>query len=221
MSGTSSGSRSRRRTGGAGPVLGLTGGIASGKSTVAALLTELGARVVCADTLAREVVAPGTPGLAAVAARFGADYLTADGRLDRARLGRLVFADPQARRDLEALLHPRIRRAFADAVARIRAEAPEAVVVYDAPLLIEAGADREVDRVIVVAVDEGVQVKRLMARDGLSEAEATARIRAQMPAAERLAHADVVIDGTAPPARIRERLADLLAEMAADRGAAP
>lgn len=215
MSGTSSGSRNRRPAGPGGPVLGLTGGIASGKSTVAALLTELGARVVCADTLAREVVAPGTPGLAAVLARFGAEYLNAEGGLDRSRLGRLVFADPEARRDLEAILHPLIRRAFADAVARIRAEAPDAVVVYDAPLLIEAGADREVDRVIVVAVDEGVQVRRLMARDGLSADEARARIRAQLPPAERLRHADVVIDGTAPRERIRERLAALLADLTA------
>jgi dephospho-CoA kinase len=214
MSGTSSGSRSRRSAGRP-PVLGLTGGIASGKSTVAALLTELGARVICADTLAREVVAPGTEGLDAVAARFGADYLRPDGTLDRARLGRLVFADPAARRDLEAILHPLIRRAFAAAVARIRAEDPGAVVVYDAPLLIEAGADREVDRVIVVAVDEAVQVRRLVARDGLSEADALARIRAQMPAAERLARADVVIDGTAPREVIRERLADLLTDLRA------
>jgi dephospho-CoA kinase len=215
MSGTSSGSRSRRPRQPGGPVLGLTGGIASGKSTVAALLTELGAKVICADTLAREVVAPGTPGLAAVAARFGDGYLTADGHLDRARLGRLVFADPQARHDLEAILHPLIRQAFADAVARIRGSDPNAAVVYDAPLLIEAGADREVDRVIVVAVDEAVQVRRLMERDGLTEADARARIRAQLPPEERLRHADVVIDGTAPKARIKERLAALLEELAA------
>lgn len=196
-------------------MLGLTGGIASGKSTVAALLTELGARVICADTLAREVVAPGTEGLAAVVARFGADYRTAEGGLDRARLGRRVFADPEARRDLEAILHPLIRQAFAEAVARVRAEEPDAVVVYDAPLLIEAGADREVDRVIVVQVDEAEQVRRLMARDGLAEAEALARIRAQLPAAERLRHADLVIDGTAPRERIRERLAALLEEVTA------
>jgi len=209
MNGTSSGSRSSP-----GPVLGLTGGIAAGKSTVAAILEELGAKVVCADHLARRVVEPGTPGLEAVVARFGAEFLQSDGTLDRKKLARRVFADPAARRDLEAILHPRIRDAFAAEVRRIRAEAPEAVIVYDAPLLIEAGAHRAVDRVIVVAVDEDVQVRRLMERDGLSEAEARARIDAQMPLAEKRKHADVVIDGTAPRERIRAQLAEVLAELA-------
>jgi len=146
-------------------------------------------------------------------ARFGADYLAADGTLDRKKLAHLVFADPHARRDLEALLHPRIRDAFEAEVRRIRDEAPDAVIVYDAPLLIEAGAHRAVDRVIVVAVDEDVQVRRLMERDGLSRAQTRARIDAQMPLAERLKHADVVVDGTAPRARIRAQLAEVLAEL--------
>jgi dephospho-CoA kinase len=208
MNGTSSGSRSSP-----GPVIGLTGGIAAGKSTVAALLTELGARVVCADQLARQVVEPGTAGLAAVVDRFGPEYLTAAGTLDRKRLARRVFADPKARKALEAILHPRIRAAFEAEVRRIRAEAPDAVIVYDAPLLIEAGAHRAVDRVIVVAVDEAVQVRRLMERDGLTRDEARARIDAQMPLAERLRHADVVIDGTAPRERIRAELERVLAEL--------
>jgi dephospho-CoA kinase len=214
MSGTSSASRSKPGSARPGPVLGLTGGIASGKSTVSAILAELGCRVICADKLAREVVEPGTPGLAAVAARFGDDALGPDGRLDRARMAKRVFADPGARRDLEAILHPLIREAFAAEVRRIRAAAPGAVIVYDAPLLIEAGAQRAVDLVLVVAVDEAEQVRRLVARDGLSESQARARIRAQMPLDERLRHADVIIDGTLPRERIRDRLKEVLAGLA-------
>jgi dephospho-CoA kinase len=194
-----------------GALLGLTGGIAAGKSTVAAVLTELGARVISADALAREVVAPGTPALAEIVARFGPRYVGADGRLDRERLGRLIFSDPEARRALEGIVHPRIREAFETELARIRAADPEAVVVYDAPLLIEAGADKAVDRVIVVAVDEATQVRRLMARDALTEPEARARLEAQLPLEERLKHADEVVDGTLPPARLKARLKAILA----------
>jgi dephospho-CoA kinase len=210
MKRTSSGSRSSRRAGG-GILIGLTGGIASGKSTVSAILAGLGARVICADDLARKVVAPGTPALAEIAARFGAEYLTPEGTLDRDRLARLVFADADARRDLEAIVHPRIRDAFEAEVRRLRTDEPDAVVVYDAPLLIEAGAHKAVDKVIVVAVDEAVQVRRLMDRDGLSEAAARARIGAQMPLEERLGHADEIVDGTRPPARIRAQLTRVLA----------
>lgn len=210
MKRTSSGSRSKQ-----GPVIGLTGGIASGKSTVSAILEELGARVICADALARQVVAPGTPALAEIVARFGPEFLTPEGRLDRAKMARRVFADEAARRELEAIVHPRIRDAFADEVRRIRAEDPEAVVVYDAPLLIEAGAHEAVDRVIVVAVEEEVQVRRLMERDGLSRDEARARIEAQMPLEEKLRHADDVIEGARPLEEIRAQLARILAEVRA------
>lgn len=208
MSTTSKGSRSKRARG---PVLGLTGGTGSGKSTVAAAFARLGARVISADALAREVVAPGTPGLAGVVARFGAEYLAPDGTLDRKKLGRHVFADPAERRALEGIVLPRIREAFEAALDRIRAEAPDAVVVYDAPILIEAGAHKAVDRVVVVRVDEQTQVGRLMARDGLSETQARARIGAQMPMAERLGHADEIVDGTLPPDRLEARLKEVLA----------
>jgi len=211
MSTTSRGSRNRDRPPGRGALLGLTGGIAAGKSTVAAVLTELGARVISADALARAVVAPGTPALAEIAERFGPKYVGPDGRLDRKRLGALVFSDPDARRALEAIVHPRIREAFEVELARIRAEDAQAVVVYDAPLLIEAGADQAVDKVIVVAVDEATQVRRLMARDGLSEPEARARLAAQLPLEARLEHADEVVDGTLPPVRLKARLKAILA----------
>jgi dephospho-CoA kinase len=210
---TSSGqSRPEQSRPGRGALLGLTGGIAAGKSTVAALLAELGARVISADDLARKVVEPGTPALAEIVARFGAEYIGPDGRLDRKALGEKVFAFPAARMALEAIVLPRIREAFQAELSRIRAEAPDAVVVYDAPLLIEAKAHKEVDKVIVVAVDEATQVRRLMERDGLTETGARARLKAQLPLERRLRYADEVVDGTLPPEALRARLEEILAK---------
>jgi dephospho-CoA kinase len=174
--------------------VGLTGGIASGKSTVAALLAERGALVIDADVLAREVVEPGTPGLAAVVERFGPSVLTPDGRLDRPALGRLVFAadasSPGARRDLEAIVHPAVRSRAAEVEAGAR---PGQVVVHVIPLLVETGQATSFDVVVVVDVTPEVQRARLLARDGLSEAEADGRIAAQASRAERLAAADLVV----------------------------
>ena len=175
--------------------VGLTGGIASGKSTAAALLAERGALVIDADVLAREVVEPGTPGLTAVVARFGPSVLAPDGRLDRAALGRLVFSDDEgsraARRDLEAVVHPAVRARAAELEA---GAAPDQVVVQVIPLLVETGRADAFDLVVVVDVTEAVQRARLLARGGLSEAEADGRIAAQAARAERLAAADVVLD---------------------------
>lgn len=212
MSTTSSGSRSNSRDPGAarGPLLGLTGGIAAGKSTVAAVLTELGARVISADDLARQVVEPGTPAFAEIVARFGEEYLGPDGRLDRKALGKKVFAHTAARMALEAIVLPRIRVAFEAELSRVRAEAPDAVVVYDAPLLIEAGAHKQMDKVIVVVVDEATQVRRLVERDGLTGDEARARLKSQLPLEKRLRYADEVVDGTLPPDALRARLAAIL-----------
>ncbi|GAA3561243.1 hypothetical protein GCM10022197_16030 [Microlunatus spumicola] len=179
---------------GRGRRVGLTGGIASGKSTVATLLAERGALVVDADVLAREVVEPGTPGLAAVVDRFGPGVLTPDGRLDRAALGRLVFSDDAsgaARRDLEAVVHPSVRARAAELEA---AADPGQVVVHVIPLLVETGQAGTFDLVVVVDVDEAVQRARLLARGGLDEREADARIAAQASRAERLAAADLVVD---------------------------
>lgn len=191
-------------------LIGLTGGIASGKSTVSDLLRGLGAHVICADDLARRVVEPGSPALAEIVACFGEQYLDEAGRLDRARMGERVFSDPEARKQLEGILHPRIREAFLAEVARIRAREPDALIVYDVPLLIEAGAHREVDRVIVVAVDRDTQVARLIRRDGLSREQAERRIDAQITLEQRLRHADEVIDGAEAPERIRARLKRIL-----------
>lgn len=180
------------------PLIALTGGIASGKSTVARRLVEHGAVLVDADVLAREVVEPGTPGLAAIAERFGASVIDEDGRLNRAALGAIVFADEAARLDLNAITHPavwaRARQLFADAQARH----PDAVVVYDVPLLVEASGDRRLhfDRVVVVHADRDERIRRLVELRGLDEAEARRRVLAQAGDAERLAVADVVIDAT-------------------------
>jgi dephospho-CoA kinase len=171
-------------------LVGLTGGIASGKSTVAELLAAHGAVVIDADLLAREVVEPGSPGLAAVAERFGQGVLHADGSLDRPALGRLVFADADARRDLEHIIHPAVRARAAE----LAASAPAgSVVVQMIPLLVETGQQDAFDLVVVVDVDPSVQLARVRVRDGLSEAEALARIGAQTSREARLVAADVVL----------------------------
>ena len=173
-------------------VVGLTGGIASGKSTVSAMFRALGAHVIDADQVARDVVEPGTPGLAEVARRFPG-VVDASGRLDRAALGRRVFADPAERRALEAILHPRIREEVACRTAELAA-AGVPVVLYDAALLIENGLHRGMHGVIVVWVPEDVQRARLAARDGLDRAAIDVRLAAQMPLADKRAHATWVVD---------------------------
>lgn len=171
--------------------IGLTGGIASGKSAVAERLAALGAVIIDSDVLAREVVQPGTPGLAAVVDRFGAGVLAADGSLDRAALGAVVFADPQARAGLEAIIHPAVRARAAELSA---AAPPEAVVVQVIPLLVEVGLADLFEQVVVVDVDPAVQLERLQRRNGYSREEAAARVAAQAPRDVRLAQADVVIE---------------------------
>jgi dephospho-CoA kinase len=174
----------------------LTGGIATGKSYCLTRFAARGVPVVDADQLARVAVAPGTPGLAAVAARFGPSVLLPDGTLDRAALGRLVFADPDARADLEAIIHPDVYRRIAEWFAQLPAKTP--VAIADIPLLYETGHERDFDSTIVCACAPDVQVRRLMARDGLGAAEARTRIAAQWPIEEKVAKADYVIrtDGT-------------------------
>jgi dephospho-CoA kinase len=173
-------------------VVGLTGGIASGKSTVTAMFRELGAQVIDADQVARDVVEPGTPGVEEVARRFPG-VVDASGRLDRTELGRRVFADPAERRALEAIVHPRIREEVARRLEAL-ARAGENVALYDAALLIENGLQKGMDGVIVVWAPESLQRARLAARDGLDEAAVTARLRAQLPLADKRAHATWVVD---------------------------
>jgi dephospho-CoA kinase len=173
--------------------VGLTGGIASGKSTVSAILRELGAVVIDADELAREVVEKGTPGLAAVVEEFGTDLLTPEGDLDRAAMGALVFADESARRRLEAIVHPLVFERIVD----LEAHAPDgAVVVHDIPLLAESGRSDTFDAVIVVDAPPELQVERMLRDRGWTEAEARARIAAQASPEDRRAVATYVIENT-------------------------
>lgn len=175
--------------------VGLTGGIGSGKSSVSALLAAHGAVVIDYDVLAREAVEPGSPALEAIAERFGAGVIAADGRLDRPALGALVFADAEALADLNGITHPAIGRL---AVARQADAGPDAIVVHDNPLLVEMGAAKHCDVVIVVDVPEDVQVERLVSLRGMSEGDARARIAAQASRAQRTGAADLVIDNTGP-----------------------
>ena len=172
--------------------VGLTGGIAAGKSTVAALLRDRSVPVLDADRVARDVVAVGTPGLAAVVARFGDDVLLPDGALDRKALGRIVMADPAARRDLEAITHPRIFAGIRDGLARLEADGHPAAVV-EAAHMVETGSFRLYDALIVVAASPDVQRERLMAREGMDAATAERWMAAQLPLADKVAHATEAI----------------------------
>lgn len=174
-------------------VIGLTGGIASGKSTVSRRLRELGAPVVDADAIVHEIQAKGTPVLAAIAAEFGPGVLRPDGSLDRAALGSLVFKDPERRKQLEAIVHPAVRERMRAEKERYRQEG-RLVLVLDVPLLIEGGQDRSVNEVWVVYVDRAIQLERLIARDGLSLQEALRRLAAQMDLEAKRARADVLLD---------------------------
>lgn len=180
--------------------VGLTGGVASGKSLVSAILAELGAVIIDADVLAREVVAPGTSGYAEVVTAFGPTVVAADGQLDRAALGTIVFADPERRRVLESIIHPRVRARAAE----IEATAPPgAVIVHDIPLLAETGQGGGFDAVVVVDVPTEVQLDRMTRLRGMSRADAEARIAAQADREARRAIATHVIDNTGTVAQLR------------------
>lgn len=189
-------------------ILGLTGGIATGKSTVAAVFAELGAVIVSADQLAREAVAPGSPTLQALVSAFGPEILDAAGGLDRTVLARVVFADPAARQQLNALIHPAIGR-LAEARLQALRDRKVPLVIYEAPLLFEAGAERRVDRILTVIVDAETQRARLADRDRLPGEEIEARISAQWPQAEKVARADYVIDNSGTSAETRQQAAAL------------
>ena len=183
---------------------GLTGGIASGKSTVSRMFRELGAHVLDADVIAREVVEPGTPGLAAVAARFPG-VVGPDGRLDRAQLGTRVFADATERAALNALIHPLIREAFLNKVQALADQGVERIL-YDVPLLIETGLHTNMDGVVVVWVPRATQKARLMGRDGLDEAAADARLAAQLPLDDKRRHATWIVDNSGELASTRAQV---------------
>ncbi|MET9153742.1 dephospho-CoA kinase [Streptomyces griseoflavus] len=190
--------------------VGLTGGIGAGKSEVSRLLVECGAVLIDADRIAREVVEPGTPGLAAVVDAFGEDVLAADGRLDRPRLGSIVFADAEKLAVLNSIVHPLVG-------ARSReleeAAAEDAVVVHDVPLLTENGLAPLYDLVIVVDASPATQLERLVGRRGMSEDDARARMAAQATREQRRAVADIVIDNDVPLDELAQRVKDVWSEL--------
>lgn len=192
--------------------VGLTGGVASGKSTVSKILEELGAVIIDADVLAREVVARGTPGLDKVVAEFGPELLTPGGELDRAAMGRLVFADEDARRRLEAIVHPLVYERIVEMEA---AAGPDDVVVHDIPLLAESGRADTFDAVIVVDADPELQVERMMTERGWTREEAEARMLAQASREDRLAIATHVIDNSGSLDDLRRRVEEVFAELEA------
>jgi dephospho-CoA kinase len=190
--------------------VGLTGGVASGKSSVAAVLAELGAVLIDADKLAREVVAPGTDGLRRVVDEFGPGMLTADGSLDRPALGAVVFGDEPARRRLEAIIHPLVRARAHE----LEAAAPDgAVEVHDIPLLVETGQADRFDVVLVVDVPVPTQIARMVEQRGLAPEEAAARVAAQATREQRLAAATYVIDNTGTLEDLRERVTEVFEKL--------
>lgn len=190
--------------------VGLTGGVASGKSTVAAMLSELGATVIDADALAREVVAKGTSGLDRVVAEFGEELLTPEGELDRPVMGRLVFGDEQARKRLESIVHPLVF----ERIVALEEEAPrDGVVVHDIPLLAENGRAGDFDAVIVVDAPAEVQLERMLADRGWTREDAESRMRAQATREDRLALATYVVENTGTREDLRRRVAEVFADV--------
>lgn len=201
-------------------VIGLTGGIASGKSFVAGILRELGAIVIDADAIAREVVEPGTEAWREIVEAFGEEFLLPSGHLDRKKLARKIFQDPAARETLEAITHPRIRKRMFEEVERQRSigDSCRRVIVLDIPLLFETGRPPGLDGVIVVYADEEVLLERLIARDGIPREEAELRLRAQMPLREKVRLADWVIDNNGSPEATRAQVEALWRELTGDSG---
>ena len=186
-------------------LVGLTGGIASGKSYVASLLGELGASTVDADQVAREVVVPGSTGLVQVVGAFGFEILLPSGELDRAKLGEIVFADPEKRIELENILHPLIKARTTQLIS----EQPSEIVVYAVPLLVEANVDYPFDTIITVEAGVENQVSRLMTSRQMSESDARARIEAQTTSPERVARANFVIDSSGPKEQTKLRVVEV------------
>jgi len=177
-------------------LVGLTGGVATGKSTVARMFKQCGAVVIDADQLARDVVKPGKPAWREIVTLFGKTVLNQDRSLNRQALGSIVFRNRTKRRQLERIIHPRVAREQQRLVRRVAKRKPHAVVIYEVPLLFEAGVDKRVDKIIVVTADRETQIMRLKKRNHLSRAEALRRIQAQMSLSKKVRLADIVIDGT-------------------------
>jgi dephospho-CoA kinase len=200
-------------------LVGLTGGIATGKSTVSALLRQLGCEIIDADLLAREVVEPGQPALAQIVTEFGRDVVTAAGALDRKKLGAIVFANPERRRRLEAITHPAIRDRFQARLDELAERGFVGLVVFDAAVMIESGNYKNMDRLVVVVTDQPTQLARLHGRDGTDDAENRRKVASQMPLAEKAKLADYVIDNSgdreATAEQVRRVFAALMSELEA------
>jgi len=197
-------------------ILGITGNIASGKSLLAGAFARKGAAVIDADQLAREVVAPGGPVLRQLVESFGAEILRANGELDRERLGQIIFAAAAARKELNRLTHPAIAELAGRRLQQLKRTPGVPLVVYEAPLLFEAGAEKRVDLVLVVSIDPRVQLQRLMDRDQLDEIAAQTRIEAQMSQQEKLARADFVINNSGSVAEALRQVDDLWVQLVGD-----
>ena len=194
-------------------LVGLTGGIGSGKSTVARMLEERGAVVFDADLLAREAVEPGTQGHTAVIERFGADVLAPGGELDREALASIVFADPSARRDLEQIVHPEVRRLFAEGSEAYRDT--DRIVVFSAPLLVESGMHTAFEILVVISATVATQIERLMRQRGMSEPAIRARIDAQAPLEDKAAVADFLVDNEGTLAELESQVERLWHDLSA------
>jgi dephospho-CoA kinase len=197
--------------------IGLTGGIASGKSLVAQVLRRLGCEVIDTDAIARDVVVPGTEGWQAVVTEFGPQILAADGTIDRAKLASIIFADVGRREILNSLLHPLIIRAVGEQIAAIQARAPDAVVVVDVPLLIECNMQNDFDEVMVVWAPRETQIARLMARDGLREEDARDRIASQLPLDQKRECATFVVENDADREKTAEQVEKFFMHLPRDR----
>jgi len=184
-------------------VVGLTGGLGAGKTTIAGLFRDCGARVIDADQLARDVVKPGKSAWKAIKSQFGASVFHADKTLNRQALAKVVFQDSSKLEILQKIIHPQVAREQTIRTKTIAKTYPHAVVIYDAPLLIEAGAHQRMDHVIVVKADRATQISRVCGRDGLTKTETLRRIKQQMPLRQKLPYADTVLDGTWSRPRLR------------------
>ena len=191
-------------------LVGLTGGMATGKSTVAQMFKRCGAVVIDADELAREVVKPGKPAWRQIIRTFGKDILNPERTINRHALGHIVFNNRAKLRQLERIIHPRVAREQTRLTKTIARKHPKAVVIYEVPLLFEAGVDKRVDKIIVVTADRETQIARLKERNGLSRAEAIRRIRSQIPLAKKVRLADFVLQGTLTPASLRQAVQALI-----------
>ena len=194
-------------------LVGLTGGVATGKSTVAKMFKQYGAVVIDADELVREVVTPGKPAWREIVKTFGKAILNPDHTLNRRELGAVVFRNRTKLRQLERIIHPRVAREQARLTKQAAQNDPHAVVIYDVPLLFEVGIDKRVDKIIVVTADRETQIARLKQRNGLSRDEATRRIRSQMPLAKKIQRADHVLNGTFPRLSLRKQVSQLFSSL--------